>query len=43
MDMTLAEASARVGLSVDDISRALASYVRTILLGQRSVRLLRQW
>ena len=33
MDMTLAEASARVGLSVDDISRALASYVRTILSG----------
>lgn len=33
MDMTLTEASARVGLPVDDISRALASYVRSILSG----------
>jgi cytochrome c peroxidase len=33
MDMTLAEASTRVGLSSDDISRALASYVRSILSG----------
>jgi cytochrome c peroxidase len=33
MDMTLAEASARVGLPVEDISRALATYVRSILSG----------
>jgi cytochrome c peroxidase len=33
MDMTLAEVSARVGLPADDISRALASYVRAILSG----------
>ena len=33
MDMTVAEASTRVGLSVDDISRSLASYVRSILSG----------
>ncbi|HET9369003.1 MAG TPA: cytochrome c peroxidase [Vicinamibacterales bacterium] len=33
MDLSVAEASARVGLSVDDLSRALASYVRTILSG----------
>ena len=33
MDMTLAEATARVGLPPDDISRALASYVRSILSG----------
>ena len=33
MNMTLAEASARVGLSPGDISRALASYVRSILSG----------
>jgi len=33
MDMTLAEASARVGLSTDDIARSLASYVRSILSG----------
>jgi cytochrome c peroxidase len=33
MDMTLAEATARIGLSADDISRALASYVRSILSG----------
>ncbi len=33
MDMTLSEAAARVGLSPDEISRALASYVRTILSG----------
>jgi cytochrome c peroxidase len=31
MAMTLTEASARVGLSTGDISRALASYVRSIL------------
>lgn len=33
MNMTLAEASARVGLPAGDISRALASYVRSILSG----------
>lgn len=33
MDMTLAEASARVGLPAELISRALASYVRSILSG----------
>ncbi len=33
MDMTLPEVSTRVGLSADDISRALASYVRSILSG----------
>jgi cytochrome c peroxidase len=33
MDMTLAEASARVGVAAADISRALASYVRSILSG----------
>jgi len=33
MNTTLAEVSARVGLSSDDISRALASYVRSILSG----------
>jgi cytochrome c peroxidase len=33
MNMTLAEASARVGLSPGNISRALASYVRSILSG----------
>ena len=33
MDMTLAEVTARVGLSPEDISRALASYVRSILSG----------
>lgn len=33
MNMTLAEASARVGLPSGDISRALASYVRSILSG----------
>ena len=33
MDMTLAEASARVGLPPREISRALASYVRSILSG----------
>jgi cytochrome c peroxidase len=33
MDMTLTEASRRVGLSADDISRSLASYVRSILSG----------
>jgi cytochrome c peroxidase len=33
MDMKLPEASARVGIPVNDISRALASYVRSILSG----------
>jgi cytochrome c peroxidase len=33
MAMTLPEASARVGLPPDDIARALASYVRSILSG----------
>lgn len=33
MDLTLAEASARVNLDVETISRALASYVRSILSG----------
>jgi cytochrome c peroxidase len=33
MDMTLPEAAARVGMSVDDMSRALATYVRSILSG----------
>jgi cytochrome c peroxidase len=33
MDMTLPEASARVGIPVNDMSRALASYVRSILSG----------
>ncbi len=33
MDLTLAEATARVGLPPDEISRALASYVRSILSG----------
>ena len=33
MDLTLAEASSRVGLSTDQISRALASFVRSILSG----------
>lgn len=33
MDMTLPEAAARVGLAVDEISRALASFVRSILSG----------
>ena len=33
MDMTLAEASTRVGLPAEDMSRALASYVRSILSG----------
>ena len=33
MDMTLADVSARVGLSPEEISRALASYVRSILSG----------
>lgn len=34
MDLSLAEASARVGLPPDEIARALASYVRTILSGE---------
>ena len=33
MDMTLADASTRVGLSANEISHALASYVRSILSG----------
>jgi cytochrome c peroxidase len=33
MDLTLPEAGARVGRSVDDLSRDLASYVRSILSG----------
>jgi cytochrome c peroxidase len=33
MDMTLAEASSRVGVDVEAISRSLASYVRSILSG----------
>jgi cytochrome c peroxidase len=33
MDMTLGEASARVGLTVEDISRSLASFVRSLLSG----------
>ena len=33
MDMTLTEVTARVGMSAEDISRALASYVRSILSG----------
>jgi len=33
MDLTLAEAAARVGLPPDEISRALASFVRSILSG----------
>ena len=33
MDMTLDEAGARVGVSAADLSRALASYVRSILSG----------
>ena len=33
MDMTLTDASARVGLSAEEISRALASYLRSILSG----------
>ncbi|MGH9238109.1 MAG: cytochrome-c peroxidase [Vicinamibacterales bacterium] len=33
MDLSLTEASERVGMQVDDISRALASYVRSILSG----------
>ena len=33
MDMTLPEVSARVGLAPEEISRALSSYVRSILSG----------
>jgi cytochrome c peroxidase len=33
MDLSLSEASARVGLPVEEISRALASYIRSILSG----------
>ena len=34
MDLTLEEASSRVGLTAEEISRALASYVRSILSGE---------
>src|SRR5437762_4357813 len=34
MDIPLAEAAGRTGLSPDDIARALASYVRSILSGE---------
>ena len=37
MNMTLAEASTRVGLPSGDISRALASYVRSILSGNAPI------
>ncbi len=37
MDMTLAEASARVGISERELSRALASYVRSILSGDAPI------
>jgi cytochrome c peroxidase len=37
MDMTLAEASARVGISETELSRALASYVRSILSGDAPI------
>jgi cytochrome c peroxidase len=33
MDMTLPEVSARVGLPIDDVSRSLASFVRSLLSG----------
>jgi cytochrome c peroxidase len=33
MDLTIAEASARVGLPAEDISRSLASFVRSLLSG----------
>jgi cytochrome c peroxidase len=33
MDLAIAEAARRIGLSVEDLSRALASYVRSILSG----------
>jgi cytochrome c peroxidase len=33
MDLPVAEAATRVGVSVDDLSRALATYVRSILSG----------
>jgi cytochrome c peroxidase len=33
MDLPVADAAGRVGLSADDVSRALASYVRSILSG----------
>jgi cytochrome c peroxidase len=36
MDLPLAEASSRVGLSKQEISRALASFVRSILSGDSS-------
>jgi cytochrome c peroxidase len=37
MDMTLAEATARVGVTEGDLSRALASYVRSILSGNAPI------
>lgn len=37
MDMTLAEATARVGVTEADLSRALASYVRSILSGNAPI------
>lgn len=37
MDMSLPEAAARVGFSADEISRALASYVRSILSGDSPI------
>jgi cytochrome c peroxidase len=33
MDMTLPEASARVGMPIDEVSRSLASFVRSLLSG----------
>jgi cytochrome c peroxidase len=33
MDMTLPEVSARVGMPIDELSRSLASFVRTLLSG----------
>jgi cytochrome c peroxidase len=33
MDMTLTEAGQRVGLSIDEVSRSLASFVRSLLFG----------
>jgi len=36
MHLTLPEAAARVGLLADEISRALASFVRSILSGDSS-------
>ena len=41
MDLSLSEASARIGLSAEEIAQALASYVRSILPGRRSGRIRR--